>query len=71
MPNLPLGIPSDLDKYFFNRKKELIQLNTFISGFKQNVANQILITGRRVCWEILSFDEIQDGTSRECPLRLC
>jgi len=47
MPNLPLGIPSDLDKYFFNRKKELIQLNTFISGFKQNVANQILITGRR------------------------
>jgi AAA+ ATPase superfamily predicted ATPase len=47
LPNLPLGIPSDLDKYFFNRKKELIQLNTFISGFKQNVANQILITGRR------------------------
>lgn len=36
-----------MDKYFFNRKKELAQLNTFISGFKHDVANQILITGRR------------------------
>lgn len=42
-----MGIPSDLNKYFFNRKKELIQLTNFISGFKQDVANQILITGRR------------------------
>jgi AAA+ ATPase superfamily predicted ATPase len=47
MPNLPLGIPSNLDKYFFNRKKELAQLNIFLSGFKDDIANQLLVTGRR------------------------
>ncbi|OPX59046.1 MAG: Archaeal ATPase [Methanobacterium sp. PtaB.Bin024] len=47
LPNLPLGIPSNLDKYFFNRKKELSQIDTFLSGFKNNVANQLLVTGRR------------------------
>ncbi|MCC7560880.1 MAG: ATP-binding protein [Methanobacterium sp.] len=47
MPNMPLGIPSNLDKYFFNRKKELAQLNIFLSGFKDDIANQLLVTGRR------------------------
>ena len=53
MPNLPLGIPSNLDKYFFNRKKELAQLNIFLSGFKDDIANQLLVTGRRGRWKIL------------------
>jgi hypothetical protein len=44
---MPLGIPSNLDKYFFNRKKELAQLNIFLSGFKDDIANQLLVTGRR------------------------
>ncbi len=47
MPSLPLGVPSDIDQYFYNRKKELISLNSFINTLNQDVANQILITGHR------------------------
>lgn len=47
MPSLPLGVPSDIDPYFYNRKKELINLNSFINTLNQNVANQILVTGYR------------------------
>lgn len=47
MPSLPLGIPSDLNKYFYNREKELIRLRSFIESLNQNVANQILVTGHR------------------------
>lgn len=42
-----MGIPKNLDKYFFNRKKELTQLNMFLNGFQNDVANQLLVTGRR------------------------
>ena len=47
MPSLPLGIPSDLDRYFYNREKELINLKSLLDTLNQNVANQILITGHR------------------------
>lgn len=47
MPSLPLGVPSNIDLYFYNRKKELINLNSFIGTLNQNVANQILVTGYR------------------------
>lgn len=47
MPNLPLGIPSDLNKYFYNREKELARLKSFLDALKQNAANQILVTGHR------------------------
>jgi len=44
---IPLGIPDDIDKYFYNRKKELIQLNSFIDHLNHDVSSQILITGHR------------------------
>ncbi|MDR3062880.1 MAG: ATP-binding protein [Methanobrevibacter sp.] len=47
MLNLPLGIPKDINKYFFNRKKELSQLNNLLVGLHDNVANQLLVTGYR------------------------
>lgn len=47
MPILPLGIPSDLDKYFYNRRKELITLKSFLKTLNYDVANQILVTGHR------------------------
>jgi AAA+ ATPase superfamily predicted ATPase len=47
MPILPLGIPSDLDKYFYNREKELVTLNSFLNTLNYDVANQILVTGHR------------------------
>ena len=47
MPILPSGIPSDIDKYFYNRKEELIKLNSFIKTLNDDVSNQILVTGYR------------------------
>jgi uncharacterized protein len=47
MPNLPLGIPRDLDKYFYNREKELAQLKSFLSSLEHDAANQVLVTGQR------------------------
>jgi len=47
MPNLPLGIPSNVEKYFYNRKNELVNIKSFLNTLNQNVANQILITGNR------------------------
>ena len=47
MPSLPLGVPTDINKYFYNREKELISLNSFLNPLNQNVANQILVTGYR------------------------
>ncbi len=47
MPILPLGIPTDLDKYFYNREKELITLKSFLNTLNYDVANQILVTGHR------------------------
>lgn len=47
MPILPLGIPTDLDKYFYNREKDLITLKSFLNTLTQDVANQVLVTGYR------------------------
>ncbi|MDR2545280.1 MAG: AAA family ATPase [Methanobrevibacter sp.] len=47
MPNLPLGIPSNVEKYFYNRKNGLVKIKSFLNTLNQNVANQILITGNR------------------------
>lgn len=44
MPSLPLGVPSNLDPYFYNREKELIVLKSFLNTLNQNVANQIIVT---------------------------
>jgi AAA+ ATPase superfamily predicted ATPase len=47
MPSLPLGVPSDIDPYFYNREKELVNLHSFLNTLNQNVANQIIVTGYR------------------------
>jgi uncharacterized protein len=47
MPILPLGIPKDIDKFFFNREKELKKLNNYINALNLDVAEQILVTGFR------------------------
>ncbi|MCE7699416.1 MAG: ATP-binding protein, partial [Methanobacterium paludis] len=36
-----------LDRYFYNREKELINLKSLLGTLNQNVANQIIITGHR------------------------
>ncbi|MDR0910992.1 MAG: ATP-binding protein [Methanobrevibacter sp.] len=47
MVDIPLGLPKDVDKYFYNREKELITLNSIVNTLNQNISNQILVTGLR------------------------
>ena len=54
MSSLPVLIPKDIDKYFFNRKKEISQINANLSLLDMDIANQLLISaeiGRASCRE--------------------
>ena len=42
---LPIGMPKDIDKYFFNRENDIKRINTYIKMVEMDVPNQILITG--------------------------
>ena len=46
-PILPLGVPSDLERYFYNREKDLKKLKNHLNALNEDVAEQILITGYR------------------------
>ncbi|SCG85454.1 AAA family ATPase [Methanobacterium congolense] len=47
IPILPLGVPSDLERYFYNREKDLKRLKNHLNALNEDVAEQILITGYR------------------------
>jgi AAA+ ATPase superfamily predicted ATPase len=47
MIKLPPGIPSNIDKYFYNRRDELVKLKMFIKSLEDDVASQILVMGYR------------------------
>lgn len=47
MPLLPLSIPNDLDKYFYNREKDLKKLNHYLNALNEDISEQILVTGLR------------------------
>ena len=47
MKYMPIVMPEDIDKYFFNRKNELKILNTNLEMLEDGIPNQFLITGYR------------------------
>lgn len=47
MKIMPTTIPKDYDKYFYNRKKDIKLLNVYLSMLKEDIPNQLLITGKR------------------------
>ncbi|MEN4006275.1 MAG: ATP-binding protein [Methanobacteriaceae archaeon] len=47
MPLLPLSIPQDLDKHFYNREKDLRKLKHYLNALNENISEQILVTGLR------------------------
>lgn len=47
MPILPLNIPKDINKYFYNRIKDINRINNYLNGLNNNISEQILITGHR------------------------
>jgi Cdc6-like AAA superfamily ATPase len=47
MGNIPLFIPKDIDKYFYNRNKDINKINFYLSGLHEDISQQLLITGYR------------------------
>ena len=47
MKIMPISMPKDIDKYFFNRIKDINMINTQLSTLKFDIPPQLLITGYR------------------------
>ena len=47
MNSLPNHVSKDINKYFFNRKKEINQINSYLSLLDRDIASQLMITGWR------------------------
>jgi hypothetical protein len=43
---MPLNIPKDIDKYFYNRKTDIKKISLQISGLNDDLSSQLLITGQ-------------------------
>ena len=44
---MPVSMPKDINKYFFNRKKDINMINSQINTLKYDIPPQLLITGYR------------------------
>ncbi|MDO5825672.1 MAG: ATP-binding protein [Methanosphaera sp.] len=44
---IPLYIPKDIDKYFYNRKKDIKKINNYLNILQDDISEQLLITGYR------------------------
>lgn len=44
---MPLNIPKNIDKYFYNRTKDIKKISLQLSGLYDDLSSQLLITGQR------------------------
>lgn len=47
MGNIPLFIPKNIDKYFYNRNKDINKIKFYLNGLHEDISQQLLITGYR------------------------
>ncbi|MFM5883606.1 ATP-binding protein [Methanobrevibacter gottschalkii] len=47
MKIMPVSMPKDIDKYFFNRTRDINMINTQLSTVKLDIPPLLLITGYR------------------------
>lgn len=47
MDKLPLFVPEDINKYFYNRTEDLKKINFYLSSLNENISQRLLITGVR------------------------
>lgn len=47
MVMLPLNVPTNIEKFFYNRKKDIKLLNNYINSINDDIPIQLLITGYR------------------------
>ncbi len=58
MKILPISISKDIDKYFYNREKDIKKINNFLSLLDEDIPNQLLITGYRGVGKTLLLKKI-------------
>ena len=44
---LPVNVPKNIDKYFYNRKNDIKLIQHQINSIKEDLPNQILLSGKR------------------------
>lgn len=44
---LPISVPNDVDKYFYNRKNDIKRISLQLKSIEEDLPNQLLITGNR------------------------
>ncbi len=47
MPTIPLTIPKNIDKYFYNRENDIKKIKFYLNGLNENIPQQLLLTGYR------------------------
>lgn len=58
MPIIPLNNPQNIDKYFYNRKKDIKQINYYLNSLNDDISQQLLITGFRGVGKTLLLKKI-------------
>jgi len=65
MKIMPVSMPKDINKYFFNRVKEINMINTQLSTIKFDIPPQLLITGYHGVGKTFLLKKILNDQSEE------
>ena len=58
---IPTYVPSNVDKYFYNRKKDIIKINNYLNILEEDVSEQLLLTGYRGVGKTFLLKKIMKG----------
>jgi len=65
MVMLPLNVPTNIEKYFYNRKKDIKLLNNYMNSIKDDIPIQLLITGYRGVGKTFLLKKILNDQPKE------
>lgn len=62
---MPTTVPKNIDKYFYNRQKDIKKINLQISSIYEDLPNQLLITGNRGVGKTFLLKKILQDTDEK------